>query len=279
MKRISTFEDSVFDSSEIMKRAGKTLFENMGKVIAFTVALLMLLVTFTDVSFAATLSESFVSSLVLLITSSYIIYFSLEDAGEKCAEETKEYKSAKERYSQTRDKIKGEDIEKLRTFCLEYSERELSFRKKNALIKEGLSEEQLNGYLNGKEFDRQIERKLKRISRVKPAELTPRILLSDENYRRRSELESPEKRKLMYLIVKLIPSTVCMTVTLSVMLSAKDGLTSADVINGILKLSALPMIGFKGYSAGYSYSKHSLSSWMMRKADILESFLLGASCE
>ena len=97
MKKISAFEDSVFDSSELMKRAGKTLFENMGKVIAFTVALLMLLVTFTDVSFAATMSESFVSSLLLLITSSYVIYFSLEDAGEKCAEETDEYKSAKER--------------------------------------------------------------------------------------------------------------------------------------------------------------------------------------
>ena len=277
MKKISAFEDSVFDSSELMKRAGKTLFENMGKVIAFTVALLMLLVTFTDVSFAATMSESFVSSLLLLITSSYVIYFSLEDAGEKCAEETEEYKSAKERYSRTREKIRGEDIENLRGFCLDYSERELTFRKKNALIKEGLSEEQLNDYLGGKEFDRQTARKLKRINSVKPAELTPRLLLSEENYHRRSELESPQKRKLVYLIVKLIPSTVCMTVTLSVMLSAKDGLTAADVINGILKLSALPMIGFKGYSAGYSYSKHSLSSWMMRKADILESFLLEKS--
>ena len=64
-----------------------------------------------------------------------------------------------------------------------------------------------------------------------------------------------------------------MAVTVSVMLTAKEGLTGADVLNGILKLSALPMIGFKGYSQGYSYAKHTLTLWTETKANILEAFL------
>ena len=64
-----------------------------------------------------------------------------------------------------------------------------------------------------------------------------------------------------------------MMITLSVMLSAKEGLTATDVLNGLLKLSALPLIGFKGYSAGYSYVKHNISLFLETKANILESFL------
>jgi hypothetical protein len=63
-----------------------------------------------------------------------------------------------------------------------------------------------------------------------------------------------------------------MSITVSVMLSAKDGMTASDILNGILKLSALPVIGFRGFCAGYSYSKHTLSLWLETKAGILEAF-------
>ena len=56
------------------------------------------------------------------------------------------------------------------------------------------------------------------------------------------------------------------------MLNVKEDMTASDVINGILKLSALPVIGFKGYSAGYGYTKNSLSLWIETKANILEKF-------
>lgn len=273
MKDFSQIEDSILDSGEIVKKAGRTLIENMGKIIALAVSLIMIAVTFTDISFSSVFTESFASSLLLLLTSSYIIYFSLEDAGEKCAENTEEYKKATERYDSLRQKVSGNDIADLRVFCLGYSERELEYRKNNALIREGLSSEDMKAFCSGKTFDRHTCRKLKRIAKIKPVRLTPRMLLSKGKAGRSGELENPESKKLLSLIIKLIPSTVCMTVTVSVMLSAKEGLSSADVLNGILKLSALPMIGFKGYSAGYSYAKHALSSWFETKADIIEDFL------
>ena len=44
-------------------------------------------------------------------------------------------------------------------------------------------------------------------------------------------------------------------------------------MEGIFKLSALPIIGFKGYGAGYSYSKDTKSAWIDTKARILEQFV------
>ena len=118
MKDFSQIEDSILDSGEIVKKAGRALIENMGKIIALAVSLIMIAVTFTDISFSSVFTESFASSLLLLLTSSYIIYFSLEDAGEKCAENTEEYKKATERYDSLRQKVSGNDIADLRVFCL-----------------------------------------------------------------------------------------------------------------------------------------------------------------
>lgn len=273
MKDFKSFEDGLLDTSDLIKRASKTLLSNLGKIIALFVFLLMLAVTFTDVSFLGFFTENFASSLLLLITSSYIIYFSLEDAGEKYGEETEQFKKANERYSSLCEKIHGSDIDSLRDFCTEYSAQELEYRRKNLLLSHGLSESDLEKYKSQEYTDKRSKRILKRYIRLKPVILTPKTLLSSTVASRRSELENPEKRKIPMLILKLIPSTVCMTVTLSVILSAKEGLNATDVLNGILKLSALPLIGFKGYSAGYSYVKHNISLFLKTKGDILEGFL------
>ena len=279
MKVFDEIEDALLDTSESFKKAGVALLRNMGKIIALFVSLLMLAVTFTDITFSGFLSEKFTSSLALLITSSYIIYFSLEDAGEKCGEESEEYKRANERYNALRESVMNSDTSALRSFCIDYSKRELEYRRKNALLSRGLCEEDIIRLKNGKSFDKSTTRFLLKIDKLKPVIITPKTLICRERAGLHSELENPEKRKLITLVLKLIPSTVCMAVTLSVMLTAKEGLTGADVLNGILKLSALPMIGFKGYSAGYTYVKHKLSLFTETKSNILDEFLKKESTE
>jgi len=273
MKSAGLFEDALLDSGEIMKRAARGAIYNMGKIIAIFTLLITVAVTFTDISFSYELTEELISSVLLLLTSSYIIYFSLVDAGEKYGMESEEYRRAAKDYGNIRAQIRGDMIEDLRGFCAEYAENEMKFRKKAALLSAALSEEELLRYNSGERFCGRIRRTLAKISSIKPMILTPALLLGTERASTRSELESPERRKLPMLVIKLIPSTVCMLVTLSVMLTAKDEMTSADVLNGILKLSALPLIGFRGYASGYSYAKHSLADWLKTKTDILESFI------
>ena len=63
-----------------------------------------------------------------------------------------------------------------------------------------------------------------------------------------------------------------MTVTVSVILTAKSGLSAATVIEGILKLSTLPIVGFKGYAGGYSYIRKSYIPWIETKRRLLQAY-------
>ena len=279
MKASDGLQDTIFDSGALMKDVGLALINNAGKLIALITALIMAAVTFADITFAGLSFKEALPSLLLLTVSSSVIYFSLEDAGEKLGEGTEEFKSAKTRYDRLRNEISGDDIEPLRAYSGKYSERELEFRKKSALLSAGLSERELNAYLSGSEAPGRTRRILRKIAKMKPVFITPKVLLSRERACRRSELENPETRKLLSLLLRLIPSAVCTLITVSVILTAKDGLTVTDVLNGVLKLSALPVAAFRGYSQGYTYAKHSLSLWLDTKSGILEGYLNGRNEE
>ena len=75
------------------------------------------------------------------------------------------------------------------------------------------------------------------------------------------------------MILKLIPTTVCMTVTVSVALTAKDNMSLAAVFDGIFKLASLPIIGLRGYASGYFYSRFSLPVWLDTKSRLLDAFI------
>ncbi len=270
--KLDGFGDTILDTGELMRRGGNAILNNMGKVIAAVVAIITVAATFTDISFGGIFTKDFTSSVLLILTSGYIIYFSLEDAGERSGEGTAEYIAARERYNAARNAISGRDVEVLRSFLREYSERELESRRRAALLQAGLGDEMLKRYRNGERLPISTALVLRRIERMRPHKLTPRMLLERQRPSGTSELEAPGIRKTVTLILKLIPSTVCTFITLSVVLSAREGLGAADVLSSLLRLSALPMLAFKGYSEGYCYTKHSASMWLETKAGILESF-------
>ena len=200
------------------------------------------------------------------------MYFSLEDAGEKLGKQTKEYEVAYNAYEELRTSIKAEDTESLRDFCIKYAEDELEYRKRSMLVAEGLTPRQLEAWLDGERTDKKASRVFKKISSMKAATLTPQILLSHENRGNRSELLSPERFKLAKMVMGLIPTTIGMCLTVSVMLSVKDGLTAESVIEGIIKLATLPIVGFRGYSTGYTHVKECGIAWLEAKSRILRVF-------
>ena len=114
---------------------------------------------------------------------------------------------------------------------------------------------------------------LKRVRHAKAANLTPATLLSGIRSASGSELENPERRKLIDLSVRLIPTTVCMFFTVSLVLTAKDGLSLSAVLDGIFKLSALPLAGLRGWRAGYFFARYNRTAWYEVKTRILEAYL------
>ena len=162
----------------------------------------------------------------------------------------------------------------IRDFCTEYSLEELEYRRVSMLAEHGYTRDEYEKYRNEGALPTARAAKIFRLcNRMRAAALTPDVLMSFEHTRRHSELINPERYKLPYLCAQLIPSTLCMAFTVSVMLSTKDGMSVSSVLDGIFKLTALPIVGLRGYTEGYSYVKNSKSAWLETKARLLELFI------
>ena len=266
-------EDGLLYASSIPKNAGTVIIKNSGKIIAAITALIAVLLTFTDVRFLGVSAKEFTANLFIMTVAAYLMYFSMEDAGEKLGEEAEEYVETKNALSELIGKVSGEDIALLRKYCNGYSTDELKYRREGYIVANGYTPEEFYRWQSGECFSRRTERVFRRAERCKSISLTPITLLSADGYERRSELKDPTRYKIPKMIVKLIPSTVCMAVTVSVMLTMKDGMSWAAVIEGLLKLASLPIISFKGYAAGYNHTKEAKLSWMKTRIKILEAFM------
>ncbi|MBQ7343245.1 MAG: hypothetical protein IJW53_00605 [Clostridia bacterium] len=259
-------------SGSLVKRGYSFLIANVGKTVALITLAVSALVLFTKISFSELSSESFTGTLVMMLIASYVMYFSLEDAGERLGRDSDAYKAVKERYEEKKKSVKGHDLAALRKFCLDYREAELGYRRSNMLFSLGYTEEEYKSYLGGEKMSKKAMKDLGRVKKMKRAELAAASLLSNDKGQK-SELYNPAENKLLRLIMRLIPSTVCMLFTVSVMISVKDNLGAAGVIEALVKLSTLPAIGLKGYSGGYEYVTESEIGWIETKSRLLDAFL------
>ena len=268
-----SFDRDLLDVGGVMKRGKSYLVANGGKIIAVITLAVSVVVMFTDVSFTGFASYSFFTTLLFMLLASYLMFFSLEDAGERLGEELESYKSALERYLAAKSSVTAALIPNLRDFCTRYSRDELAYRKLSLLTEHGLTLEEYEAYLASRSAPRKNAKIFKKCEQMRAVALTPQTLLSVNRSGLESELCDPERKKLGHLVLQLIPSTLCMAFTVSIMLSTKDGTTLDSVIDGLFKLTALPIVGLRGYSEGYSYVKNSKTVWVETKARLLEAFL------
>jgi hypothetical protein len=266
-------ETPLLDLGDFMKQGVGYAVSNSGKIIAAITFTVAALATFANVTFASVGGEAFTITLALMMMSSYIIYFSLEDAGEREGSETKEYSDARENFLAVKSRISPDDIEPLREFCLEYSESELSYRRRNYLCENGLTIKDLEAFDSGKTYSFRAKRALRRAGRMRAVKLSVARLLSTARGASQSDLAPPERNKILSTLLSLAPSTVCTFFTVSIILTTKSELTASVIIDGLIKLSALPIIGFKGYAAGYNYARGTLRLWTETKSRLLDAFL------
>ena len=266
-------QNDLLSLGSMMRQGYSGLIANAGKVVALITLALAVLITFTNVAFSDIRSEVFTSTLIIMLISAYIMYFSLEDTGEREGEECEEYRQAKDRYLKAKERITPDMIDSLREFCLDYSSRELDYRRLGFLSERGLSKSDLERYKKGEKFPLTAALAFKRAERLRAVKLSPAMLLSHSHLTARSEIVNPRGKKILGALISLVPSTFCMIFTLSVMLTAKENMSVSTIIESIMKLSALPIIGIKGLLDGYSFAKEDKSTWLNTKARLLESFL------
>ena len=257
----------------IIKQGYSSIIANAGRVIAAITLIIAVLVTFTDMAFSDFSSKSFTSTLTVMLISSYMMYFSLEDSGEREGEESEQFRQSSERYLTARAKITPDHIDPLRSFCLEYSRAELEYRRLSYLSERGYSKNDLAAYKRGERFPIRARRAFRHAEKMKAARLSPAILMSRSHSGNECEISNPTRRKIMGALGSLIPSTICMVFTVSVILTVKENMSIESVIEGLVKLCALPIIGLRGMLDGYRFAKEDKSSWLETKARLLESFL------
>ena len=268
------FEASLLDSGEFMRRAGLSLINNAGRAIAAITLIVAALVTFTDLSFAGFGAKSFTETVLIMLLASYLIYFSMEDSGEKTGIESEEYKLAVSEYNEVRNRLGAENMDALRTFCTDYSAAEHEFRRTSLLLTYGESRERYELYLSGcRDFPKRSIKAFRKAEKLKAIPLSPKTLLSREHTEAKSELSNPEAFKIARLVLKLVPTTLCMLLTVSIIPSAKENMTASAVIEGILKLSSLPIIGLRGFIAGYRHVKERKVSWLETKTRLISAFV------
>ena len=126
----SSFDTYLIESAGVLKRGTEALLQNLGKAIAILTVIVVTLVTFTEIGFEDLGSKSFTGTLTVFLIGTYVIYFSLEDAGERAGIESEEYMKALASFSEASSKIDGDMIEHLRGYLIRYSEEELAFRQR-----------------------------------------------------------------------------------------------------------------------------------------------------
>ena len=265
------FDSEILSLSERIRGGYTYLIANLSKIIAAVTAVVTAMLVFTDIAFLGFSSKEFTSTLALILISSYIMYFSLEEAGEKLYEDSEEYKRLAEEYTKAAEKISLERLLALREYCKKYADDELIFRRRSALLSIGSTEEDYERFLRGECVDKKTRRALGKISRMKRIDLTPEMLIYHGGGGA-IRIYDPKRGKTLMLILKILPSTVCMLFTASVVLSAKE-LDMVTVIEGIMKLSTLPIVGFRGYLNGYNYKKDNEAEWIKTKIRLIEGFL------
>ena len=253
-----------------------SLMSGLGKLVAVICGAVAVLVTFTDITFGGLGTKEMTTVLAVLLASAYVIYFSLEESGERRGEETEEFRTAFSRHRELCSQITPEMLPALRSYLTDYTLEEAASRRRTLLMRAGYTEEEYNAYKAGEPVKMTARRVMRRAARIKAAQISPGDLLSEGKPKNRGELYNPEPRARIQMLLNLIPTTVCMVVTVSVMLSLKDSLGPAEIFEGLMKLSTLPIIGVRGYVCGFNYAKDVRAGWLETKSRLLVGFL-GAS--
>jgi hypothetical protein len=164
-------------------------------------------------------------------------------------------------------------IPKLRTYLTDYTLDEAASRRRTLLMHAGFTEEDYQAYKSGAMLKWSARRVMRRAEKIKAAQISPGDLLSQGKPENRGELYNPEPRARIKMLLGLVPTTVCMIVTVSIMLNLKDSLGPAEIFEGLMKLSTLPIIGVRGYICGFNYAKDIRTSWLETKSRLLVGFL------
>jgi hypothetical protein len=200
------FDTEIIGISERIKGGYSYLISNFSKIVAVVTAAIATMLVFTDITFLGINSRELTTSLALILVSSYLMYFSLEEAGEKLYEESEDFKNLMAEYFIELEKIGLEKLGSLREYCEKYADEELTYRRRQALLAAGLSAEEYdtfvknesiskNAFLVAKDFRIQCDKEVVQSRNLAQTYNQVFLVAKDvQNFQ-------PQEQQLLYLIL------------------------------------------------------------------------------
>ena len=246
-----------------LTKGKQRIFAHIGLWIAVLSLLAAALVTFTDISLLSVSAEDMTLRLGVYAAVTVVIFLSLAQEGEHTARTEGSFKDAERIYLAAEARIRPEHYGALDEFCRRYTEKELLQRRKRLLLTYKKTEE-----------DASLPFALrKKLARLRPLPIHAAMLLGRDTEGAGAPLWQPARRRRHRFIAKLTPSLFCMSIGIGIAIGAREPLSTSAVLEGLFKLSALTIIGLRGYMQGYLLVEEAEVPFIRAKARLLEQFL------
>lgn len=247
-----------------LSKGRQRLFSHIGLWVAALSLIVAALVTFTEVSLLSLSLQSLTLTVAVYAAVTVVMYLSLEEEGELAGRTESAYKEAESTLTTAAARITAAHYAPLEAFCRRYTEEELAERRARLLLTYGISDEERQALPSAAR---------RRLRRLRPLQINASMLLGKAAKASDSPLCNPDRRRRTRLLTRLMPSLLCMTFGIGIAIGARDALTASAILEGIFKLSALLIVGLRGYVQGYLFVSEAEIPFIRAKARLLERFL------
>ncbi len=266
--------------SENVRKTAKNILSNLGMATAIVTVLFVTGAFFTELEVVGALETLFSPSFFLLLFSSLIMYYALNDTGVGHGKAEKEYLDAKEAYEESTKKAFSCKTQKLPTFCTNLCAEELAEARKSLLLPYGIPYAVYLAKYRGKSkkelpetLTRDERSAILRANRLSCQRLTPGMLLDNgtgNGSRKRYLLGmSPNRKRVFRDILILLPTFLSAFFSVSIVFSLIESPSFATFIACMLKVCALLWHGVKGYRTGYLYASRDCVAYFQAKTRLL----------
>ena len=242
------------------KKLVRNVAKNASWIIGALAIFVIVVVSYTDISFTSSFTVRFSTSLILLLICNYVEYFSMKHLGKEEARNEKKYKEAQEKYEAAVENVrKAGYISRIPDFCYHYAKDDYEKRVRRVLLQAGIEYDTYIKCYRGKkkkelpaelsEFEKKV---ITLANSVKPLNLSLEYIVSVSGERAVSRTpKDPIKISLQQDIQYLIPTLLSTFFVVGVLVEAIGDPSFATFATCAIKVFLLVWNGIKGYQNGY----------------------------
>lgn len=242
------------------KKIMRNVAKNASWVIGTLAVFVIIVVSFTDISFTGSFTARFSTSLVLLLICNYVEYFSMKHLGKEEARNEKKYRDAQDKYEDTVEDVRAKGfISRIPDFCYYYTKEDYEKRLRRILLQANIEYNTYVKHYRGKKKKElpaeltDFEKKVIILANdVKPLNLSIEYIVSVSGERATTRTpKDPAKISLQQDIQYLIPTLLSTFFVVGILVEAIGNPTFATFATCIVKVFLLVWNGIKGYQNGY----------------------------